>query len=141
MDKRSVLFLCTRNSARSQMAEAFLRTYAGDKYEAHSAGLDAGGINPLTRKVMDELGIDISGQSSKDVMRYMGRVNFGYIITVCKDAEERCPRYFPGTGQRLCWNFEDPAKLAGSEDEKLTKFREVRDLIRKKVQGWVDSQP
>jgi arsenate reductase len=121
------------------MAEAFLRTYGGDKYEAHSAGLEAGGINPLTRKVMNEIGIDISGQKSKDVMHYMGKVNFAYLITVCGQAEDGCPRIFPGIGQRLSWDFEDPAKFAGSEEEKLKKFREVRDLIKKKVQDWVNS--
>ena len=141
MVKRNVLFLCTRNSARSQMAEAFLRAYAGDKYEAHSAGLEAGGINPLTKKVMEEIGIDISGQSSKDLKRYMEKVNFAYLIAVCNQAEEGCPRVFPGIGQRLCWDFEDPAGVTGPEEEKLNKFREVRDLIKRKVQDWVNSQP
>jgi arsenate reductase len=140
MDKTRVLFICTANSSRSQMAEAFLRTCAGDKYEAYSAGLEARGINPLTKKVMDEIGIDISGQSSKTVQEYMGKLHFGYLITVCRQAEERCPRVFPGIGQRLSWNFEDPAAFVGSEDEKLNKFREVRDQVKKKVEDWIKSQ-
>ena len=139
MNKTRVLFLCTTNSARSQMAEAFLRTYAGDKYESYSAGVEPKEIHPLTRNVMNEAGIDISGQHSKGLREYMGQVHFGYLITVCKEADERCPTTFPGIGQRLHWDIEDPAKSIGSEDEKLTKFREIRDIVRKKVEDWVDS--
>lgn len=117
-----------------------MRTYAGDKYEAYSAGLEARGVNPLTKKVMDEIGIDISSQSSKNLQSYMGKLHFGYLITVCSQAEERCPRIFPGIGQRLSWNFEDPAAFAGPENEKLNKFREVRDQVKKKVEEWVNSQ-
>ena len=91
MDKMRVLFLCTANSARSQMAEAFLRSYAGDRYEAYSAGLEPKEIHPLTKKVMDEIGIDISGQYSKSLKDYMGKIHFGYLITVCADADEKCP--------------------------------------------------
>ena len=140
MNKAKVLFLCTANSARSQMAEAFLRTYAGDRYEAHSAGVEPKEIHPLTRRVMDEVGVDISGQHSKGLGDYMGKIHFGYLITVCNEAEVRCPRTFPGIGKRLNWDFEDPVRFVGSEDEKLNKFRETRDLIKKKVQDWVNSQ-
>jgi len=140
MNKIRVLFLCTSNSARSQMAEAFLRSYAGDKYEAHSAGLEPKEIHPLARKVMDETGIDISRQYSKALKDYMGKVHFGYLITVCNEADENCPRTFPGLGHRLHWSFEDPARFVGTEEEKLNKFREIRNLIRQKVQDWVDSQ-
>ena len=140
MNKIRVFFLCTGNSARSQMAEAFLRSFAGDRYEAYSAGMEPKEIHPLTRKVLNEAGIDMSGQHSKALKAYMGTVSFGYLITVCNEAEEKCPRAFPGMGQRLHWDFEDPAKFAGSEDEKLAKFREVRDLIKNKVQEWVNSQ-
>jgi arsenate reductase len=140
MNKTRVLFLCTSNSARSQMAEAFLRAYAGDRYEAYSAGLEPREIHPLTRKVMAEVGLDISRQRSKALKDYMGRVHFGYLITVCAQAEQKCPTTFPGMGQRLHWDIEDPAVFIGSEEERLNKFREVRDIVKKKVQDWVDSQ-
>ena len=122
MNKTKVLFLCVSNSARSQMAEAFLRSYAGDKYEAYSAGVEPKEIHPLVRTVMAEIGIDISGQRSKAFREYMGRVHFGYLITVCSEAEERCPRTFPGIGQRLHWDFEDPAAFKGTDEDTLNKF-------------------
>ena len=140
MNKARVLFLCTTNSARSQMAEAFLRTYAGDRYEAHSAGVEPKEMHPLTGSVMDEVGIDISGQRSKSLRDYMGRVHFGYLITVCREAEESCPSTFPGIARRLHWDIEDPVAFVGSEDEKLNKFREIRDIVRRRVNDWVDSQ-
>ncbi len=138
MNKIRVLFLCTTNSARSQMAEAFLRSYAGDKYEAYSAGVEPKEIHPLTRKVMDEIGIDISGQYSKALKDYMGKIHFGYLITVCSEADAKCPTTFPGMGQRVRWELEDPAQFVGTEEEELKKFREIRDEIRKKVEEWVD---
>ena len=140
MNKIRVLFLCTTNSARSQMAEAFLRTSAGDRYEAFSAGLDPKEIHPLTRKVMAEVDIDISQQYPKALKDYMGKIHFGYLITVCSEADERCPTTFPGMGQRVRWDIEDPAKFVGTEEEKLKKFREIRDLLKQKVQEWVNSQ-
>ncbi len=140
MNEIKVLFLCTSNSARSQMAEAFLRTYAGGKYEAYSAGLEPKEIHPLTKKVMDEIGIDISNQYSKALKNYMGKIHFGYLITVCSEADKHCPTTFPGMGQRLHWDLEDPAKFSGSEEERLNKFREIRDQIKKKVQEWINAQ-
>jgi arsenate reductase len=140
MKKTKVLFLCTSNSARSQMAEAFLRTYAGDRYQAYSAGLEPKEIHPLTKKVMAEVGIDISHQRPKVLSDYMGRVHFGYLITVCAQAEQKCPSTFPGMGQRLHWDIEDPAQFIGSDEEKLDKFREIRDIVQKRVRDWVDSQ-
>ena len=140
MNKIKVLFLCTANSARSQMAEAFLRSYAGDQYEAYSAGIEAKEIHPLTRKVMDEIGINISSQYSKALTDYMGKMHFGYLITVCNEADEKCPTTFPGMGQRLRWQFEDPVKFTGTEEGKLIKFREIRDQIKWKVKEWVDNQ-
>jgi arsenate reductase (thioredoxin) len=137
MNKIKVLFLCTGNSARSQMAEAFLRTFAGHKYEAYSAGLEPEEIHPLTRVVMEEIGIDISSQYSKALKDYMGKMHFGYLITVCSEADKRCPSVFPGMGQRLHWDLEDPAKFIGSEEEKLQKFREIRDQIRLNIQSWI----
>jgi arsenate reductase (thioredoxin) len=139
MNKVKVLFLCTSNSARSQMAEAFLRRYAGDRFEAYSAGVEPREIHPLTKRVMAEAGIDINGQYSKGLRDYMGRVHFGYLVTVCKEADERCPSTFPGVGQRLHWNIEDPAAFVGSDNETLERFREVRDIVKKKVEDWVDS--
>jgi arsenate reductase len=140
MKKIRVLFLCTSNSARSQMAEAFLMAYAGDRYRAYSAGLEPKEIHPLTKKVMAEVGIDISRQHSKALKDYMGRVHFGYLITVCAQAEQKCPSTFPGMGQRLHWDIEDPAEFAGSDEEKLNKFRKIRDIVQTKVTDWVDSQ-
>jgi arsenate reductase (thioredoxin) len=140
MNKIKVLFLCTANSARSQMAEAFLRSYAGDRYEAYSAGIEPKEIHPLTKKVMDENGIDISEQKSKALKEYMGKMHFGYLITVCNEADEKCPTTFPGMGQRLRWQFEDPVKFVGTEEQKLAKFREIRDQIKLKVKEWVDNQ-
>jgi arsenate reductase len=138
IDKISVLFLCTGNSARSQMAEAFLRHYGGDRFEAHSAGLEPKEIHPYTVRVMEELGIDLSVQRSKDVMEYLGQRHFGYLITVCVHAEANCPTVFPGVGQRIHWALEDPAAFEGSEEAKLGKFREIRDEIAERIQTWID---
>ena len=140
MDKQKVLFLCTGNSARSQMAEAFVRTYAGDTFEAYSAGLEPKGVNPLTIRVMNEVGIDISDQSSKGVDTYLGKMLFQYLITVCDDADKNCPTVWPGVNKRMHWSFEDPAKFEGTEEQKLAKFREVRDLMDKKIREWVAEQ-
>src|SRR3972149_5610853 len=128
---KRVLFLCTGNSARSQMAEAFLRKYGGEHFEPHSAGLEPKGLNPLTVKVMSEVGIDISGQTSKGVETYLGKVLFQHLITVCDDADRNCPTTWPGVSNRMHWTFQDPAAFEGTEEEKLAKFREVRDLIEK----------
>jgi arsenate reductase (thioredoxin) len=139
MNKIRVLFLCVSNSARSQMAEAFLRSIAGDRFESYSAGIEPQQIHPLTLKVMKEIGIDISNQYPKSLKEYMGKIHFGYLITVCSEADENCPTTFPGMGQRLHWDFEDPAKFIGPEDEKINKFRQIRDQIRQRVQDWLDS--
>jgi arsenate reductase len=137
MSKAKVLFLCTGNSARSQMAEAFLRKYGGERFEVYSAGLEPKGINPNTERVMEEVGINLSGQHSKHVKEYMGKVHFGYLITMCDEAEESCPTTFPGIGQRLHWSFEDPSAFTGSEDEKLAKFREVRNQMEQHIKTWL----
>jgi arsenate reductase len=137
--KPKVLFLCTGNSARSQMAEAYLRHYAGDQYDVFSAGLNPKGINPYTIRVMEEAGIPLGDQWSKDVKEYLGHVNFGYLITVCNHAEEHCPRTFLGVSKRLHWDLEDPAAFAGTNDEIVAKFREVRDQIDAKVKAWMDN--
>ena len=140
MDKTNVLFLCTGNSARSQMAEAFLRHYASESFEAYSAGLEPKGIHPYTLRVMSELGLDLSSQRSKDVREYLGQKHFGYLITVCSQAEARCPTTFPGVGQRLHWAFDDPAAFIGSEGETLSKFRQVRDQIADHLLRWLTEQ-
>lgn len=139
MRKTKVLFLCTGNSARSQMAEAFLRRYAGDRFEAYSAGLEPKGINPYTVRVMEEIGLSLDGHRSKPLTEYIGQVDFGYLITVCGDADEKCP-FFRGMGQRLHWGFEDPAAFVGSEEETLVKFRGVQDQIDQRIRGWLAAQ-
>lgn len=136
MEKAKVLFLCTGNSARSQMAEALLRKYAGDRFDVYSAGLEPQGINPLARKVMEEVGFDLSGHYSKDVSEFLGTTHFGYVITLCDHAESRCP-IFPGASIRLHWPFEDPAAFQGTEERKLNKFREIRDQIRVRIESWL----
>ena len=139
MRKTKVLFLCTGNSARSQMAEAFLRKYAGMYFEVYSAGLEPKGINPSTIRVMEEIGFDMSQHTSKDLRQYIGKVHFGYLISVCDRAEISCP-IFPGMGIRLHWSIEDPAEFVGTEKEKLAQFRAVRDQIDLKVRAWLGEQ-
>ncbi|MDO9263208.1 MAG: arsenate reductase ArsC [Desulfosalsimonadaceae bacterium] len=135
-----VLFLCTGNSARSQMAEAFLRHYASDHFEVFSAGLDPKGMNPLTVKVMSEIGFDLSGQTSKSVTEYLGKQLIQILITVCDQAEKNCPTTWPGINQKLHWSFEDPAAVEGSDEEKLQKFRDVRDQLDQKIKSWLNAQ-
>ena len=135
-----VLFLCTGNSARSQMAEAFLRQYGSDQFEAYSAGLEPKGINPLTVQVMQEIGIDLSNQRSKGVQEFLGKVFIHELITVCDKAEKNCPTAWPGIIKKMHWSFEDPAAFEGSKEEKLAKFREIRDQIEQKVRDWVNTQ-
>jgi arsenate reductase len=137
---KGVLFLCVANSARSQMAEAFLRKYAGDRFEVHSAGLEPKGLNPLTVRVMEEVGVDMSGHRSKGVEEYLGKVLFQHLITVCDDADRNCPTVWPGVNQRMHWSFEDPAAFEGSGEEKLEKFRQVRDLIEARIRDWIAQQ-
>ena len=128
-----VLFLCTHNSARSQMAEGLLRQLAGDRVEVHSAGTEATHVRPLAIRAMDEVGVNISEQESKTLDRYLHEP-FDYVITVCDEANEACP-FFPGAQSRLHWSFEDPSKAEGSEEERLVVFRRVRDGIRDRVQA------
>jgi len=122
------------------MAEAFLRKYGEGRLEPHSAGLEPKGVNPLTVKVMEEAGIDISNQTSKGIDTYLGKTHFQYLVTVCDDADKNCPTVWPGVNTRMHWSFEDPARFEGSEEEKLAKFREVRDLIESRVRQWVAEQ-
>ncbi len=140
MNTIKVLFLCTGNSARSQMAEAFLRKYGGDRFEVYSAGLEPEEIHPYTRKVMKEIGIDLTGQWSKHLSEYLGKAHFSYVVTVCAQADERCPAVFPGMGQRLHWAFDDPAAFVGTHAQIVDKFRQVRDEIGGRIQTWLQEQ-
>jgi arsenate reductase len=135
-----VLFLCTGNSARSQMAEGYLRHAAGARFEPLSAGIAPKGLNPLAVEAMREIGIDISTQSSKDVASLLGR-HIPYVVTVCNNARERCP-IFPGAVKFLHWDLDDPAAAEGTQEEKLAVFRRVRDQLiehidREFVQGGI----
>jgi len=138
--KSKVLFLCTGNSARSQMAEGYLRHVAPERFEALSAGIEPKGLNPLAVEAMREIGIDIRRQTSKDVSSFLG-THIPYVVTVCDNARERCP-IFPGTYKFLHWSFEDPAAAEGTHEEKLAVFRRVRDRLTRKIDeelvadGW-----
>ena len=140
MYKPRVLFLCTGNSARSQMAEAFLKAYAGDHFDIYSAGLEPKGyILSEVVTVMQERGIDLSGQTSKSVSEYLGKFHFSHVITVCGDAEENCPTIFLNMGIHEHWPFDDPAKFEGSDPERLEFTRRVRDQIDARIKEWVRS--
>lgn len=138
MQKPRVLFLCTGNSARSQMAEAFLRAYAGDHFEVHSAGLEPKGqILSEVLTVMQERGLAMEGQTSKSVSVYLGKTIFAHTITVCGDAEENCPVVFLNMGRHEHWPFDDPARFQGTEAEKLELTRRVRDQIEERILPWL----
>jgi arsenate reductase (thioredoxin) len=138
MEKRKVLFVCIHNSARSQMAQAFLNMLAGDSFEAESAGLEAGTLNPLAVEAMAEVGIDISGNITRrafDVLKSGKR--FHYVITVCDAGNaQKCP-VFPNTLQYLNWSFPDPAELQGTHEEKMKEVRRIRDAIKEKLRVWI----
>lgn len=138
MDKKRVLFVCVHNSARSQMAEAYLNHLAGDKFIAESAGIEPGVLNPYVVEVMKEDGIDISNNKTKSVFDYykQGKL-YSYVITVCdKEAAEKCP-IFPGNAKKLHWSFPDPSKFAGEKQEILKQIREVRDEIKEKIKEFI----
>jgi arsenate reductase len=131
MSKPKVLFLCTGNSARSQMAEGYLRHFAGDDFEPLSAGVEPKQLNPLAVEAMREIGIDISQQQSKDVVSFLGQY-IPYVVTVCDSAKQRCP-IFPRVYKFQHWSVDDPAEATGAHDEKLAVFRCVRDDITKRI--------
>ena len=142
--KRRVLFICVHNSARSQMAEEYLKKLAADRFEVESAGLEPGTVNPLVAEVLKEDGIDVSGKQTHSVFEYYkeGR-RYHYVITVCsREAAERCP-VFPGIGpiQRLYWPFDDPSQVSGTREEKLRKVREIRDQIKARIAEFVQEHP
>jgi arsenate reductase len=132
MDKQRVLFLCTHNSARSQMAEGLLRHLAGDRFEVYSAGTEATAVRPLAIEAMAELGIDIVNQRSKSLQRFLDQP-FDWVITVCDDANESCPVFF-GARERLHWSFPDPSRATGSTQQQLAVYRSVRDAIRERIE-------
>ena len=133
MTRARILFLCTHNSARSQMAEGLLRHLGGDRFEAFSAGTEATGVRPLAITAMAELGIDITGQESKTLDRYLGEP-FDAVITVCDQANEACP-VFPGATQRLHWSVPDPSRAVGTDEEQRTVYRAVRDALRQQIEA------
>lgn len=132
-----VLFLFSKNSARSQMAEAFLNSLGEGHFEAYSAGLEPDEVDPLAKQVMSELGYDISAQSAKGVREYLGKVFFRYLIIACGPGEPDCPKIWPGISERFLWPVEDPTVHEGVEEDKVAKFREARDQIRRLTQAWV----
>jgi arsenate reductase (thioredoxin) len=137
MKKKRVLFVCIHNSARSQMAETFLNQLCGDEFEAHSAGLEPGTLNPIVVEAMGEIGFDISQNKTTGVFELLrAGEHFHYVIAVCDGASaERCP-IFPGVCTRLNWSFPDPSSFAGTHNEKLARTREVRDQIKARIADW-----
>jgi len=132
-----VLFLCTQNAARSQIAEVFLRHYAGDRFEVLSAGLAPTQVHPLTRQVLTATGLDPRALRAKGLNDFLGRVSIHYAIIVCNQAEADCPRLYPFALQTLYWPFDDPTQAAGSREECLRTFRNVRDQIAHRVRAWL----
>ena len=138
MNKKSVLFICVHNSARSQMAEAFLKKYAGDRFDVESAGLEPGELNPIVVEVMKEVGIDISQNKTKSVFDfYKQGKQYDYVITVCDESQSGACPVFPGKGERLHWGFPDPSSFTGSFEEKLKKTIEIRNQIEAKIKDWL----
>ena len=130
-DRQRVIFVCTHNSARSQMAEGMLRALGGDRYEVFSAGTEATRVRPEAIRVMGEIGIDISGHASKTLEPFMGEP-FDWLVTVCDDAREACPT-LPGVARQAHWSIEDPSAVEGSEEERLSAFRAARDELRDRL--------
>jgi len=136
--KSKVLFLCTGNSARSQMAEGYLRSVAGERFDVMSAGIEPKGLNSVAVAAMREIGIDIAGQRSKDVREFLG-VPVQYVVTVCSNAREKCP-VFPATVKFMHWDLDDPAAVQGTENEKLAAFRQARDEIIARIEKEFGAQ-
>ena len=133
--KKRILFLCTHNAARSQMAEALLRQLAGDRFEVFSAGTEQTRVHPLAIEAMRELGVDISAQRSKTLDEFQGQ-QFDSVITVCDQANESCP-IFPGATERLHWSFDDPSAATGTDDERLQVFRQTRNAIENRLRTFL----
>lgn len=139
--KPLILFLCTGNSARSQMAEALLRARAGDRFEVASAGLDPKGVHPMTIRVLEELGVETASLWSKATTEFLGKVAVRVAIIVCEHANRSCPRVYPFANRTLFWPFEDPAAFVGDETQTLEKFRAVRDAIAERLDLWLATEP
>ena len=135
-----VLFLCTHNSSRSQMAEGLLRARGGASYEVYSAGTEPRVVHPLAIRVMREIGIDISSHTAKGIEAFASEPPMDLVITVCYEAQETCP-FFPHARSQVHWGFPDPSRVTGSEEERLAAFRHIRDLIAAKVNRFLDRQP
>lgn len=140
MSKPTVLFLCTGNSARSQMGEGLLRHEAGDRFEVLSAGTDPKGVNPLSVRAMAELGIDLAGHHSKHVDALRDRQPFDVLIVVCGEADRECPANAVPSKQRLLWKFDDPAAATGSEEDRLATFRRIREQIHGRIREWLEGK-
>ena len=138
MSKSRVLFLCTHNSARSQMAEGLLRAMAGERFEVQSAGTEQTRVHPLAIRAMAERGVDISGHTSKLYVGLLGEP-WDYVITVCDDANERCP-FLLGAVKRLHWSLEDPSRASGDEEARLAAFRRIRGEIEARLSEWLASR-
>jgi arsenate reductase len=136
-EKPRVLFLCTHNAARSQMAEALLRRHGGTRFEAVSAGLQPTEVHRLTRQVLDEIGADTSALRAKGIGEFLGKVHVRYAVVVCERAEDICPRVYPFTMETLHWPFADPQQVEGSLEARLQAFRDMRDAIDMHVQTWL----
>lgn len=130
-----VLFVCTHNSARSQMAEGFLRVHGGARFEVASAGTEATRVHPMAIQAMEEVGIDLTGHASKTIDAFLGE-RWDYVITVCDSANERCP-IFPGGTTRIHWSFDDPSLATGTEQDRLETFQRVRDKINARIREWL----
>jgi arsenate reductase len=138
MTRSKVLFLCTANSARSQMAEGLLRKLAGDRFEVYSAGTAPTALHPLAVRVMAEVGVDLVGHYAKSVTEFLGRMNPAYVIFVCENARRTCPTTFPATGATmLAWPIDDPAEAQGDERTRLLAFRKARDELTARIQAWL----
>ncbi len=133
---KKVLVLCTGNSCRSQIAHGYIQHFAGEKAVVYSAGVETHGVNPKAIAIMKEDGIDISAHTSNNVLEYQG-IDFDFVITICDNAKERCP-FFPGRAQKFHYNFPDPAKVKGTEEEIKREFERVREMIKKYCLGFVN---
>lgn len=138
MNKKKVVFICIHNSGRSQIAQAYLKKYAGDRFQVESAGIEAGILNPLVVLSMEEVGVKMDGHFAKKADSFLAQENsFDYVITVCDETNaERCP-VFPGKHTRIHWNFPDPSALSGTVEEKLKGIRTIRDSIENKILEWI----
>ncbi len=137
----SVLFVCTHNSARSQMAHGWLKHLGADQFRVYSAGVKPGTLHPMAVKAMAEVGIDIADHVAEGIDKYLGHIPIYHLITVCDKAGQSCPRVWPGAPKREHWSFDDPSSATGSDEQKLDMFRQVRDEIRKKIEAWIAEQP